>query len=129
MKKLTLLLIGILFTLTVAGQSHVFKHNKENKYINGAWGRWVTCTSDIEIKMGSGGYYTISFYVKEASHPELILNVKFVTGIEGEFTYNGIINEIEFEIKSTKKLSEMSKGYPGMIVLSLGGEIIGFILG
>jgi len=119
-----------LFTLTATGQSHTFKNNKENTDKNGAWGRWVLCTSDIEVKTEPEGIgtYKISFYKEDASHPETVLTVIFAQEKGGYFHYIGFIGKDKFELTANVKLSQMSHGKSGMISIFLHDATVGFTL-
>lgn len=130
MKRIIIILIGILFVLTTFGQSHIFKNNKETTYKNGKWGRWILCTSEVEIKTKPDdiGTYELSFYRYGKSHPETVLRVIFVKELRGTFNYMGFIGIDKVEITTGVKLSQMSKGKPGMISIFLHDATIGFKL-
>lgn len=128
MKKLAIILIGIFLTLTTIGQSHIFKKVEENIWRNDAWGRWVQGTTNIEIKTESSGIYKISFYRGKEIFPETVFTVIFDRKEGTGFVYIGEVGISLLKIQTDIELSKMCKGYGGLLVISLRGNILGFKL-
>lgn len=73
----------------------------------------------IGIRTKPGGVYEISIYKYGASHPETVLTVKF-SRIENDwFTYVGYVGLDKFTIQTKVKLSLMSKGRGGAMLMFL----------
>ena len=123
MRKLTLLLIGILLTLTATGQSHIFENNTENKDIGDGFGQWVNSKYNVQVTNKGGGVYDIKIYSYDKSLPETELRVKYYSrigiGTGGWYGYKPFQSNT-IRVKSTIKLSLMAQGHEGIINIFIG---------
>ena len=128
MKKLTILSTVLFVCLShiSSGQSHMYTSVNENSLGDAGWGRWVTSSQDILIVNAGGGEYIIGIYDYGQSHPTTAMSVKYDSMVKDQYLYvytlSSQYSDPPYEIKTTRKLSEMAKRKGGYIYITFNPD-------
>jgi len=128
MKKLLLMLVVVLTTTAAvqAQNKHLFDKLKMNEYSTSlGWGRFNPIGGDVQIEQHAG-FYRICIYDPGKSLPTVFLNVKYSCKDGTNYKYSAsyvsmdggktdLSNQITTYVKTETKMSDLAKGYTGVI--------------